>query len=818
MENIKKIKNELNEHKFNNIKFVKMIFKEDYYHIFLEIKSKLLELIVDMSKKIYFISESNSSQINDLSNLEIINIKLSKFHKDNKEFNINDIINVIDKNIISSDIFKNNNLANDKLNFYKKKKSKNKCNLDIDLIKLKFMENKIDKNKNFKNIPKELLNSSEQVFNRILSSVLKINSDYSHNHYIVPEDNNIFILSLHFKYDDKIILDKLKKLNINKDYLQIKLIIDGQLFPFIPPIIDYDNDTILNSILLFNILDLDLFKLKNWNPFLSLEWIVNNLGNALQKLFCEHLIYEKKDIYLIEKLVSFSKLTNNPPYNKINIDFNVNNIKIDKNNLDNKHWKSGIGYGFDGRNSWDINSYLVERKTNNNEIKEILKILEEYINSENILIVNNSSLYIYILDSINSSIFEICENSDLYIIIFKICKKIVKINNIPIDFLKEIYNKILVLSNDIKLIKENKELNDNNDDNIYNIILFLEEIIRKDFKLSLTKNKVIVSEDNIKERYFDIIDKNNFNNFEISKKHLFFKLSNLKADDSSKISKNRRILTKELYSLKKSLPNTWDSSILIRINEKINFIKFIVVGPKDTPYENGIFLFDVYFPDNYPEVPPKVLLRTTGNETVRFNPNLYANGKVCLSLLGTWSGDKSESWIPNLSTFLQVLISIQSFILGVSNPYFNEPSYEKRMGKEQGEINNLEYNIQRRYYTLKWAINDNIKNNIFSFEEFNKQHWILKKKEISEKINIWLNECRDYEKKTKNLSFLRNKFFEKMSKEVEIFNKLLSSELSDFSDSSEISELSEISEVLEISENSNDLVSEESNSSKDFEI
>jgi ubiquitin-protein ligase len=46
-----------------------------------------------------------------------------------------------------------------------------------------------------------------------------------------------------------------------------------------------------------------------------------------------------------------------------------------------------------------------------------------------------------------------------------------------------------------------------------------------------------------------------------------------------------------------------------------------------------------------------VTLATTGNGTVRFNPNLYANGKVCLSLLGTWKGNtESENWNPDVST------------------------------------------------------------------------------------------------------------------------------------------------------------------------
>lgn len=48
-----------------------------------------------------------------------------------------------------------------------------------------------------------------------------------------------------------------------------------------------------------------------------------------------------------------------------------------------------------------------------------------------------------------------------------------------------------------------------------------------------------------------------------------------------------------------------------------------------------------------------------------------SDGKVCLSLLGTWDGDRGESWNMCTSTLLQVLVSIQSLIL-VPEPFFNE--------------------------------------------------------------------------------------------------------------------------------------------------
>lgn len=54
----------------------------------------------------------------------------------------------------------------------------------------------------------------------------------------------------------------------------------------------------------------------------------------------------------------------------------------------------------------------------------------------------------------------------------------------------------------------------------------------------------------------------------------------------------------------------------------------LITGPADTPYANGCFEFDVYFPQDYPSSPPLVNLETTGGHSVRFNPNLYNDGKV----------------------------------------------------------------------------------------------------------------------------------------------------------------------------------------------
>jgi ubiquitin-protein ligase len=53
-------------------------------------------------------------------------------------------------------------------------------------------------------------------------------------------------------------------------------------------------------------------------------------------------------------------------------------------------------------------------------------------------------------------------------------------------------------------------------------------------------------------------------------------------------------------------------------------VRCIITGPQDTPYECGMFVFDVFFPEGYPNVPPLMVLETTGDGRARFNPNLYA--------------------------------------------------------------------------------------------------------------------------------------------------------------------------------------------------
>ncbi|XP_055548820.1 (E3-independent) E2 ubiquitin-conjugating enzyme [Wyeomyia smithii] len=122
--------------------------------------------------------------------------------------------------------------------------------------------------------------------------------------------------------------------------------------------------------------------------------------------------------------------------------------------------------------------------------------------------------------------------------------------------------------------------------------------------------------------------------------------------------------------------------------DRLDLFSVMIEGPRKTPYEGGLFLFDIQLGQDYPSVPP--LCHYISYCSDRLNPNLYEDGKVCVSLLGTWSGKGTEMWGPN-STLLQVIVSIQGLIL-VDEPYFNEAGYEKQRGSQQGKENSRMYN------------------------------------------------------------------------------------------------------------------------------
>jgi ubiquitin-conjugating enzyme E2 Z len=105
-------------------------------------------------------------------------------------------------------------------------------------------------------------------------------------------------------------------------------------------------------------------------------------------------------------------------------------------------------------------------------------------------------------------------------------------------------------------------------------------------------------------------------------------------------------------------------------DENVREVWALILGPDDGAYEGGLLFFKIVFPADYPFVPPEVKFLTYDRVT-RFHPNLYIEGKVCLSILGTWSG---PGWVSTMS-LSTVLLSIQGLL--DSDPMKHEPGWDK---------------------------------------------------------------------------------------------------------------------------------------------
>jgi len=136
----------------------------------------------------------------------------------------------------------------------------------------------------------------------------------------------------------------------------------------------------------------------------------------------------------------------------------------------------------------------------------------------------------------------------------------------------------------------------------------------------------------------------------------------------------------------------------------------MIIGPEDTPYFGGYYFFKFEYPLDYPYSPPKVTYYTNDGYT-RFNPNLYKCGKVCVSILNTWNGEKWSS-CQTISSILLVLCSLLN-----EDPFLNEP------GQKKGTKDCLEYKKSIEFQNINYAICEivnNIKKGTFheNFIEF----------------------------------------------------------------------------------------------------
>jgi len=515
------------------------------------------------------------------------------------------------------------------------------------------------------------------------------------NILLEPINNNLLNLKITIIPTSSRLIDDFNEKKLKKEIIiKIKIPVS---YPNQPHTVKINYPMFANN-LNYNINISDYFKDNLWNPTNTIEYTIQNIQNIIEN---HGIINNDKFVDLQNILEKLSITTSVSPISYQAI--TIHNIPIKKINKSST-WTSGTGYGSNQDVTyWDVNNYLNNKKK---RYEKINKYLNKLLTLEtNVDIINNSCLIKYFKEYLYGiEILDILENNEKILIIFQIIKKW--------DFIldKELLTILCQLKTDFKkyiqVLERNNELSDIT--KVKDLISYI-DVYNKEYITS------IASINN--DEYVDALKDIQFDSYPIYERGLI--------TIKPKIINMRRIL-QEIQSLSKSLPINKESSIFLKYDEKnVGIFRFLITGPKDTPYQDGCFLFEMILNNDYPITPPSVRFLTTGNGKVRFNPNLYACGKVCLSLLGTWSGNEGEKWNSKTSTLLQILVSIQSLIF-TDKPYFNEPGSENNMNSEAGKKANDDYNKAIKSHTQTWAIKNMIKNPSEDFKEIIEKHFQLK--------------------------------------------------------------------------------------------
>ncbi|KAK9461631.1 ubiquitin-conjugating enzyme [Lipomyces oligophaga] len=92
-------------------------------------------------------------------------------------------------------------------------------------------------------------------------------------------------------------------------------------------------------------------------------------------------------------------------------------------------------------------------------------------------------------------------------------------------------------------------------------------------------------------------------------------------------------------------------------DDNLRYFNVTIDGPSQSPYEGGVFKLELFLPEDYPMVAPKVRFLTK-----IYHPNIDRLGRICLDVL-------KNNWSPALQ-IRTILLSVQA-LLGAPNP--NDP-------------------------------------------------------------------------------------------------------------------------------------------------
>ena len=584
---------------------------------------------------------------------------------------------------------------------------------------------------------------------------------------------------------DNIYIWEIKYKNANCDSFKIiaNILFDPQYYPYSPPQVRFISPKLLDK-LDHRISNSKIFKLHYWNPTISIHTLIISIGEILNKFAKtdNQIVNKKINNNLYQKLLILSSYISNDANDELDKFFNIDNnfdkfnlIKSDKSDKSEKSDKpvkkdklskaktdkfNGIGYRSGTDSKWKIEDYENIQKTKEFELISIVSGISsdlDKINKDELYdTIENSLLIRFLVDTFNNtSLLDISKRIELFKLCFNITQNLCveSIVNLLFDTKYHLFNSIKKL---YELAKISAKFDSDNENEIITQIMFLWSMIeplQETYIIESSKYDNLVNSDkpikpldngiiDINTEYINLMKTLRFDTANIINSN--YKSSYLSALKSTKTSSQcMKRLSTEIATLASELPIHRDASIFLRVDESNpRSMRALITGPSDTPYDSGIFIFDIYLPPNYPTDIPSVNFTNTCNK--RFNPNLYNCGKVCLSILGTYVGptaSQTEKWNTS-STLYQVLISIQGQIL-VDNPYFNEPGYQNSYKTPNGDKASEEYNQSIRLITMQHAMLDLM--NTDSFPEFKSiiyNHFKLKKNKIIDICTKWIEKSK----------------------------------------------------------------------------